>query len=1424
MILHESRDKIEDLMSFFVHKVKCASAMGRTDIKKDAETILTPLLATVYDYNKLRNLNATERSNFPAIDLADDEAGVAFQITSQKDLEKVKKTLRMFVDYELYDRYKTLFFYVLTEKQGSYSVAPCNEIVQGKFDFDPNRDVLDYQDLLKKIGGFEVGKTNSILEILEANIGESKTFQGIVGHSPISKEIVDEHIEKEINLLRKARFFPEFSEIEYASLLGTRVLEGEYQSGTNSAKARALVWCARILSANEEELHRAEEYIRQAKIFGGDTRIADAFICSRRGNRNAALKLLADVPSTDSRSAAYRSASFKIVEHHDGPKKAISWLEDVRFDPRELDPDGKLVLLHLQLELGYWKAAVETAKVLGDGDFEEAPVLHYMKAMAYLLDTLPEESRESVNQQVPFEAAGFAMDSRAKAIEARRTARSHFAAAAQVARELNCHRAATVPDRYALWLELEDWEHCDRGKQRFAARLGDLESAFYLVPLALQYGIPLELDKVEQEIERQIALQGEVSPDAASARLALAFMQKTHEAVANYIGRHFDSIASLTDTTAVLLFQAEFFALAEKPESANEVLEKLRKEGISQVQESRLVIAMARAEGRDTLEDRMNLFRQTDSIVDLRNLVREAETERDWKKLIYYGKILFERTQYVRDAERVAKALHLEGKSAQAIELIESNVDFLPQSRNLQMCYCWSLYHEGKLIEAHLEMAKLDVDLEDEYYRKLRVNLAVALGDWNSLSVYVAKEYHAKEARSARELIGAAQLALSVNSPYAKQLALAAAARDDSDADVFASVYFLASNAGWESDPQFVRCLHKAVELSGDDGPILKYTLKDILDRKLDWDRQESSARELLSRGEVPMVYAGLLLNKSLINLMLFPALANSSERDLRRKVSISAFSGQRQDLTLEPSGTVGLDYTTLLTLNFLGVLDKVFDAFDTVYVPHSALAWLFEERQNASFHQPSRIEDARHVLHLVATGSLEKLTPGAVANRELSDYVGDDLATFIAEAENTMQGDTQRLVVRPFPVYEAASLGRKEADLTRHSSVLVSCQAIVEKLSHLAEILGSVEENALAYLRLKEKPWPNQPEIDDDAVLYLDDLTVYYFLHTGMLDLLCKQDFKLIVSSGLVSELSALVGYELISDMVIDAIENMRSVIRQGIECGNVKVGKWRNISNGDEQYLNDFQMAGLFALAEDCEAIIADDRFINQSGHIEHKDVKASLYTTLDILDALVSAGQICDDYRLECRAKLRHAGYFFVPVDEDELAFHLNAAETKNGEVIETARLRAIRESILCVRMTDWLQLPNEVFWLYSVFEVFVNVLRSHWTESAGLPRAEACSNWILDQIDVRGWAHCFGLENREETIKSVRTQIISKLITSLPAGVPPDVRESYWSWVEEFVLIPVKELEPDLYSLIVDLVQRHFSEIVNTSMKKEGKDAE
>jgi len=90
MNLEQSQNRIKHLMSLFVTQIKCGTAMGKTDLNKVAESIMIPIIAEVYGYKSLKNLNFTEGSNFPSIDLGDETARVAFQITARVILKKLK--------------------------------------------------------------------------------------------------------------------------------------------------------------------------------------------------------------------------------------------------------------------------------------------------------------------------------------------------------------------------------------------------------------------------------------------------------------------------------------------------------------------------------------------------------------------------------------------------------------------------------------------------------------------------------------------------------------------------------------------------------------------------------------------------------------------------------------------------------------------------------------------------------------------------------------------------------------------------------------------------------------------------------------------------------------------------------------------------------------------------------------------------------------------------------------------------------------------------------------------------------------------------------------------------------------------------------------------------------------------------------------
>ncbi len=170
-------EKIIDLLLQFSTEVKDKGKLKLADINIISEDVLVPILSIVYD-TELKNLNE-EKANYPGIDLATDKhftfAGakkkIAFQITSTNNITKIKKTLNQYVKKQFYDSFDEIYIYNLIEKQASYqqeSINEVNTIIDGKFEFDLTKHVIDRTDLEKKIAKLQpIAKIEKIHKLLE---------------------------------------------------------------------------------------------------------------------------------------------------------------------------------------------------------------------------------------------------------------------------------------------------------------------------------------------------------------------------------------------------------------------------------------------------------------------------------------------------------------------------------------------------------------------------------------------------------------------------------------------------------------------------------------------------------------------------------------------------------------------------------------------------------------------------------------------------------------------------------------------------------------------------------------------------------------------------------------------------------------------------------------------------------------------------------------------------------------------------------------------------------------------------------------------------------------------------------------------------------------------------------------------------------
>ena len=1246
-------------------------------------------------------------------------------------------------------------------------------------------------------------------------------------HKNFPKKMVDKKIEDELSMLRKSRFFVEFNEISFSEALATKLIEREFSGGSDETKSIALAWCARVVASEKPE--EAKKFIEYAMAWKENGRIdavdiAEALLVSCEGDKKKALSILGTIDSPSS-----RSASLMVVARHEGASAMFNWLKATGRMPVDLDADGKCFLISQQLEHARWNEAENSSDALTDEDFQITPVLYHIQALTLLLKTVPEEFRALVLKQIPlFNAKDFPLASDDADILLRRRAHGYFVKAAEAAKEIGCSKAAMIDSMYALWLALRDPEMYVSGKKRLEEHLRDIRSALRFVPLALQFGIELDSAKVEREIEKQTALYGGATQDVVIARFALACEQSSPQEIANSLDRYREELSQHLDKRAMSFLQIQLFAEAGMYEKAKDQFESLLEEGLSHEEEIHLRSVLAEAKGADPVQIRMENYRRTDDLRDLTGLVYALENRKDWEALCEFGLKLFERTRAEGDLERLIKALATMQKFNHIIEILQKYSDFCNLSLTLRLFYCSSLYHEGDFLAAKEELEKLADRMDGQAFRMLRVKIGLALGDWDLLVRFLADEYRSRTNRSAQDLMAAAQLGHDLGAPGWKELRLEAVKKADADATLLANAYFMSVKDGLEDKVEAVEWLHKAVELSSENnGPFQSKSLEELVALLPEWNNRASEVWEKLRSGEIPMYLAGMFLNKSLVHMLLLPALANRKERDPRKRRIIPAYSGKREPMSLKGVGkSIGIDVTALLTIGFLEEVDTVFNAFETIFVPHSALSWFLMKKQQIAYHQPSRIRKAHKIRELMARDVLKICSASIEADADLTSQVGKELATLIAQAKKLGEdGGRQHLVVRPSPVYRPASLMKEEADLAKYAALMSGCPTVVEKLRQMGRLTGAEEEKARKYLQLQEKSWPMQPNIENRAVLYLDDIALERFLHLELLEKLYAADFTLVIPQSVEREVSMLIAYENITEEARGMIEQIQDALRSGMESGKVKAGRsYRRGSFDDPQ--DDLGFSHLteeaWILGDYCDAILSDDRYINQYANIGEGRGRAKVFSTLDLLEMLASEKFITPEKELEHRTRLRCAGYCFIPVREDELLSQLRASSINGSELIETAELKAVQENLLCIRMGGWLQLPQEAAWLYEALKVFTQALKSLWAAAADLEKVRFSSDWILDQTDIRGWAYCLGSEAGDELVNTGWGAHIMGLLSPPPLDVPQQIQNEYWKWVEERVLEPIQDYFPELYDWIVEWQRLEIPRLVEVGLKRRKQD--
>lgn len=166
----ELLDKIIKYSSRFLEEVAAFNALDNYDINIHSENFFIPILNKAFDLD-LVNLNNVKK-NFPALDLADYQNRVGFQITVSNTNEKVTNTIEKFYKNELYDTFDKVYILILSSKKEKYNIKKLNEILDERLVFDVDQHILDNSDLLKRISDHPLQKLEFYARIYEQQFSD----------------------------------------------------------------------------------------------------------------------------------------------------------------------------------------------------------------------------------------------------------------------------------------------------------------------------------------------------------------------------------------------------------------------------------------------------------------------------------------------------------------------------------------------------------------------------------------------------------------------------------------------------------------------------------------------------------------------------------------------------------------------------------------------------------------------------------------------------------------------------------------------------------------------------------------------------------------------------------------------------------------------------------------------------------------------------------------------------------------------------------------------------------------------------------------------------------------------------------------------------------------------------------------------------
>lgn len=159
----ECLKEVINLYGTMVSNISLQNSVGFFDSNRAVQDFFTGLLELSHGYTSLNDLDIThDTTSFPAVDIGTTDQGIAIQITSRNDREKLTDTLSIFTKNNLHSMYPRLIFIILGNKKNYDSFDEYETL-----EFKPAEDIIDTDDYVKHLRTLTLEQLDAIKKYFE---------------------------------------------------------------------------------------------------------------------------------------------------------------------------------------------------------------------------------------------------------------------------------------------------------------------------------------------------------------------------------------------------------------------------------------------------------------------------------------------------------------------------------------------------------------------------------------------------------------------------------------------------------------------------------------------------------------------------------------------------------------------------------------------------------------------------------------------------------------------------------------------------------------------------------------------------------------------------------------------------------------------------------------------------------------------------------------------------------------------------------------------------------------------------------------------------------------------------------------------------------------------------------------------------------